>query len=361
MKRLLTTAGVAALVAGTASAGGIERSTQSVAILFEQGRYAELTIGHVSPDVSGTFSGVVGSGDVLGSYTTVSLSYKMPIGERMDFALVLDQPIGADTSYPTGTGYPLAGTTATIDSNAITGMLRYKLENNFSVYGGVRVIRTSGDVNILFPAGFGQYKMSTSTETDVGYLVGVAYERPDIALRVALTYNSAVDHDLTGTEKLGPLPTTISDFTTTIPQSLNLEFQTGIMKDTLLFGSVRWVDWSEFDINPTTYRTYVGEKLVEYAEDSTTWTLGVGRKFSDQWSGSVMASYEDRHGGPSGNLSPVNGSKSIGVGVTYTMANMKISGALHYIDIGDATSKTIGGQFSDNSGIAGGIRIGYYF
>ena len=38
MKRILTTATALAAVATTAQAGGVERSVQSVAILFEQGK-----------------------------------------------------------------------------------------------------------------------------------------------------------------------------------------------------------------------------------------------------------------------------------------------------------------------------------
>jgi len=37
------------------------------------------------------------------------------------------------------------------------------------------------------------------------------------------------------------------------PQSVNLEFQTGIAKVTLLFGSVRWVDWTAFNIFPADF------------------------------------------------------------------------------------------------------------
>ena len=122
MKRFMLAS--TALVAATtlAHAGGVERSTQSVAILFEQGRYAELSFGRFAPDVSGTVGGgAVSSGDMAGDYNSWSLGYKMDIGDRMALAFILDQPIGANVNYPASAApYPLAGSTATLSSSAIT-------------------------------------------------------------------------------------------------------------------------------------------------------------------------------------------------------------------------------------------------
>lgn len=57
MRRVVWAASALALTAGGALAGGIERTNQSVGILFEKGRYAELSFGHFAPDVSGTAFG----------------------------------------------------------------------------------------------------------------------------------------------------------------------------------------------------------------------------------------------------------------------------------------------------------------
>jgi hypothetical protein len=54
--------------------------------------------------------------------------------------------------------------------------------------------------------------------------------------------------------------------------------------------------------------------------------------------------------------------KSIGLAATYTMDNMKISGGVRYVEIGDATTKPpISGNFTGNSGVGVGIKIGYTF
>ena len=39
------------------------------------------------------------------------------------------------------------------------------------------------------------------------------------------------------------------------PQSVQLDFQTGVAPKTLVFGYVRWVDWTEFNVTPAALRT----------------------------------------------------------------------------------------------------------
>ncbi len=361
MKKILAAATAVAAVASGVQAGGVERSTQSVAILFEQGRYAELGFGTFSPDVSGSRAGVA-SGDMSASYETLSLGYKMDLNDRMALAVILDQPIGADVAYPRGP-YLLAGTTADLSSSALTALLRYKLENNFSVYGGLRVQSAEGTVNIIAPAlGLANYGLQTSNETDLGYVLGIAWEKPEIAARVALTYNSAITHDLQSTETgLAPIALA-SSFETEVPQSVNLEFQTGIAEDTLLFGSIRWVDWSVFSIGPEYYTAATGSALVSYAKDRVTYNLGIGRRFNDQWSGAVTVGYEPSDGELTGNLGPTDGMTSFGLAATYTMESVKVTAGVRYVDIGDATTALpVNARFSNNDGVGVGIRVGYTF
>ena len=365
MGRVLTTVSVFALGASSALAGGIERSAQSVAPLFEKGGangdYVELSFGTFSPSVSGTFGGVLQSGDMAGNQFTYSFAYKHALNDQLDLAIIVDQPVGADVDYPAGNApYPFAGSNATVRSTAVTGLMRYKMPSNFSVYGGLRAESVKGDVRIVAPAvspAFTNFQMTADRDYGVGYVIGAAWEKPEIAARVALTYNSAIKHTLdtveTGLAPIG-LP---GQMDVEIPQSVNLEFQTGIAADTLLFGSVRWVDWTAFDITPPN----LGVPIVSYTDDIITYNLGIGRKFNEHWSGAVTLGYEKHNGTPVGNLGPTDGYKSIGIAATYTMDNVKITGGIRYVDIGDAVTSTIGSQFTGNHGIGAGIRIGYSF
>ncbi|MFC2967380.1 hypothetical protein [Acidimangrovimonas pyrenivorans] len=377
MKTVLVSVSALALGAAAAHAGGVERSTQSVGILFEKGTYVEFSLGSVSPHVSGTQATPIyapppapagtiavpagsSTGNMTDSYVTYSLGFKTALSKNVDVALVLDEPIGADVTYPSGTGYAYAGSTGKISSKAVTAMLRYKLPSNVSLYGGIRGETASGSVSIPL---LSNYTMSTNDSTEFGYLVGVAYEKPEIALRVALTYNSEIKHTFDVSENGGPsLP-----FSTTVPQSVNLEFQTGVAPKTLVFGSVRWREWKAFDITPVGYNMATGGSLVSYDNNTITYTLGIGRKFNEHWSGAVQLGYEKSNGGFAGNLGPTDGYTSVGAGVTYTQDKVKVTMGVSYVMIGDAQTEnpslpgTALSNFTNNHATAFGIKVGYNF
>lgn len=360
MQRYLVGAAVLALTAGMAQAGGLDRSGQGIGFMFEEGNVAELTFGSVSPSVSGAL-GPVASGDVSPTYSLFSVAYKQQFTDQFSFGIMMDQPFGADVNYATGTGYPFAGATAAVESNALTAIGRYEINDNFSVHAGLRAVRTKGQVNNLPVPLPGIYNMSTDTQTDFGYLIGVAYEIPDIALRAALTYNSAVTHNLNLTEAISTIGGTaveLTQMTSIMPQSVNLDFQTGIAADTLLMGSIRWVDWGVFDITPPE----LGLALVDYDSSTVSYSLGVGRKFNDMLSGSVSIGYEAPGGEPVGNLGPTDGNSSLGVAIKYSLNdNTSVSAGVRHIWIGDATTSTIGGVFTDNTGWAAGLKLSHSF
>lgn len=347
-----------ALVLGTlsAQAGGIERNVFNPGFLFQSGNWVELSFGVVSPDVSGGI-GPLQSGDMVETYSTFSGAIKQQLTDSFALGLVVDQPTGVDVSYPTGTGYPFAGTTATINTVQVSVLGHYRFSERVSAYGGLRAERAKGDV-VVTP--LGPYRMSTNNDLAYGFVIGAAYEIPEIALRVSLSYVSDVTHDFAATDNLAPTP---ADFSTTVPQSVNLDFQTGIAKDTLLFGSVRWRDWSEFRIVP---RGAV--PLSVDNKDTITYSLGVGRKFSEAFSGSVSVGYEPKVGGVAGNLGPTDGYTSLTLaGVYTTPTGMKITVGGSYGWIGDATTDVNGAApgglttFADNNFTAFGVKVGWNF
>lgn len=322
----------------------------------------QLSFSLVDPTLEGTFSpAAIPSGDMSPSYTSLSFGYKMPVGRNMDFALIYDQSVGADVDYTgAAAGYPFRGTTAELDGYDLTALLRYRFDGGMSLYGGLRMQSITAELDGLpiAAAGFAPYTLDVERTYELGYVAGVAYERPDIALRVALTYHSAIDHDFEATESIGGGPLPGGTFQTTIPQSVNLEFQTGVAPGTLVFGNIRWQDWSEFDITPPGLG---GASLIDYSSDYTTLNLGVGRRFNEKWSGALTLGYEGQTGDVQGNLAPRDGFASIGVAATYTQGNTQITGGVRYIALGDATTQTIGANFADNSAIAAGIQVKYKF
>lgn len=349
------TAGLMALAATPAFAGGIERSNQSMNILFQQGRYLEVGATYGAPKVTGNLNPLLGgtaTGNIARNFLSGSVAYKADVNEKLSYAIIMDQPFGADTLYPVGSA--LGTASGKIKNTTLTAVMRYKFDGGFSAFAGIRSSWTSGVVSLpaLPPAIAAPYRMTAATDQAFGYVVGVAYEKPEIALRVALTYSSKIKHQLDQVVNNAPLPA----FTTNIPQSVNLEFQSGVAANTLVFGSIRWVDWTDFNISPAGF-----PNLVAYQKDSITYTLGVGRKFNDTWSGSVSVAHDTGNGNPTSNLGPIGKRTSLGMGVSYTKDAMTISGGIQYTRIGSATTARFNSTFGDNSAIGAGIRVGFRF
>lgn len=401
MKTFTATCGALAVLAGTTGlvqAGGVDRSGQPIGIIFETGNYVELSYGQINPSVKGTdlaldnpltpinpdYPGGAKTGGVAGKHGLPGLAIKYNFNEKLSGALIYDNAYGADIGYSpatSGGSISLGGTSAVLDSEGITGILRYKFTDNFSAHGGIRASKAGGEVNLAGLA-YGQvngYNVTFDDDWGTGYLAGVAYEKPEIALRIALTYFSKVKHQLDTVETYaanvvnpatgavlvpGGLPLG-STTTVNTPQAVNLDVQSGIAKDTLLFGSVRWVDWSSFDISPQTFSAVTGGGLVSL-EDTTTYTLGVGRKFNENWSGSAFITYEPKGDALVSPLAPTNGYKGIGLAAVYTQDNMKVTFGARYLDLGNALAETgtpdqARADMSGNHAVAVGVKVGFTF
>ena len=360
------------LAAGGAHAGALDRTGQSVDVLFEDGRYVEFSFATVSPDLSGNSADALlpngsGSGDISPSYNQFGAAFKTDLNDKWSVALVYDQPFKADVDYALGTGYFAQGSNAEFRSHAWTGFLKYKVGSGMSVYGGLRFQAVEANAAIEFPVlGLTGYSAFAERDYGIGYVAGVAYERPEIALRVSLTYNSEISHSVNTIETINPIPvalTSETEFET--PQSVNLAFQTGIAPGTLLFGGVRWVDWSDFALTPATYRTATGGSLLSYEDDVYTYTLGIGRRLNETWSVAATLGYEETNGSFFTNLGPSDGQESIGLAAIYTKGNMKITTGVRYVRIGDTVTRagTIApaARFEDNDAVAIGVKVGYNF
>ncbi len=326
-----------------------------------------MSFGAVSPSVSGVAVPALGggiSGDMTDSYLQFSGAYKADINENLSYALIIDQQFGAAVDYATGTGYFAGGSSAELTALAMTGILKYTTDQNISVYGGVRAQSLEAEAVVPFVS---LYSATTSKDWGVGYVVGAAYEKPEIALRVALTYNSDIEHNLATTETSAGLGGPNSSSTTiTTPQSINLDFQTGVAEGTLVFGGVRWVDWSSFDISPADYILLTGgTPLVSYPNDVVTYTLGLGRRLNEMWAVAGSVNYEKHHGDPTGNLGPTDGRLGATLAAVYTKDNMKITAGVSYVDVGNADTIVgavfPGGIFTGNSAIGVGVKVGFSF
>ena len=262
-------------------------------------------------------------------------------------------------------------TNVSISSQNFTGLLGVKLgeKKNIQIYGGPTIQRLEGDVHLrgnAYKTASG-YDANITRDTAYGWMAGIAYLKPEIALKAALTYRSEIDHDVNITENLpalGAAGVGTNEITITTPKSVNLDFQTGINPTTLLTAKARWVPWSDFAIKPKIYGSASGLNLVSYDDDAWTAEVGLGKKLSPQLAISGAVGYDSGAGNPITSLGPVEGNWNVGLGAKYNLTpEWAISGGVKYLMFGDAKAKlpdgSIVGDFQDNDGWVYGVRLSY--
>ncbi len=396
MKRTLLGSAMIAVLGTSVAAGGIERTNQSSSVLFKKGNYVELGFGSVRPNVGGEGKTTGYSYDnVANDFAQKELRAKIDINDRLSFGIIMDQPFGADIEYGGNSATTeLGGTKAFAEVNAQTFLLKYQVNSNASVFGGLRRQTASGDITLdgttyggtlqvlppppagpggVLAAGASGYNIELKDAVGTGYTVGAAYEIPDIALRVALSFNSEITHKMDVEETL-PLDVVVpgvgvvASSTTTqsgsldvkTPKSWNLDVQSGIAKDTLLFGSIRWVEHSVFSV----YADLLDAELVSL-DDTVTYTIGVGRRFSPNFSALAAFSHESAGDEEVSPLAPTNGFNSLTLGGAYTFDNgFEISGGASWRQVGDAKAYARGAtraDFEGNTVFGAGIKLSYSF
>ena len=385
MQKLLASAATLALGTSIAQAGGLDRTYLPVGIIFEEGNYAEFSLSRTDLNLFGDGVGIApvlpaGSAyrDVGAAFTASSFGLKMDVEDNLSFSLVYDQPYGADVAYNApAASTELGGTSAFAETRMLTGLVRYKYDENWSAYGGLRINQAQGDITLngIAYSVLGGYNVALGSDTAVGYVLGAAYEMPEIALRVALTYNSSITHDFATTEDFstaaagGALPATVipSQTEVELPQSVALDFQSGVAPNTLVFGQIRWSEWSAFQLNPQVFTgNFVPTGLISL-DDYVTYTLGVGYRFNEKFSGSITWVHEAEGDPLVSPLAPGNGFDAVSIGGRYTAGNgVEISGGIRYTAIGASTPETgtpdvARASFDNNSAVSLGMKIAYRF
>ena len=175
----------------------------------------------------------------------------------------------------------------------------------------------------------------------LGYVLGLAYSRPEFGTRLALSYTSPIDLTFSGQEGrvLGAAGATpaLSDtrFGVEMPATLSLDFQQGIATNTALFGRIQQSRWGGFEIRPN---LYPAGALVTYGDDVMRYDLGVKHRLSAEWGISALYSQEPQTGGLSSNLAPVDGLRAFTLGAEYTRGNAAIGFALSEVRFDDTTT-----------------------
>lgn len=337
--------------------------------------------------------------EILGALQQVAKAGNTTVAQGLTSLSNTQTALKAAQSY-LGTG----NTEVNVDTQNLSFVFGYQPTENFNLYAGGVYQTVKGNLKLRGQA----YSLFNGYDADIketgggGWLAGAAFQIPDIALKLAATYRSEIDHDvyikeslsLMSFPSLNPVLSTLGvsadqlaaiastgKTKITTPQSVNIDFQTGIMENTVAFLNARWVDWSSFSIQPYQFGKISnaigplvnrpnGFNLVEYSDDQWTITVGVGRKFNEKWAGNVSAGWDSGAGNPVTTLGPTEGYWNVGLGLQYSPTPATfIAGGVKYFGLGDAKAQT-GAQagdssyvasFNNNYALAYGLKLGYKF
>ncbi|WP_201582838.1 outer membrane protein transport protein [Psychrobacter jeotgali] len=285
-------------------------------------------------------------------------------------------------------------TNVEVRSNNLTAILGAKFGPNkeFQIYGGPVAQRIEAKVKLRGLA-YGPatgYTSNINHDQDYGWIAGMSYSKPEIALKAALTYRSEIDHSMNIAETYPLLEqlalaegapaaaakaaaNRTSKMEISTPKSVNFDFQTGINPTTLATAKVRWVPWGDFAITPPLYNEVSkrnpaygpgGLDLVEYSDDQWQVELGLAKRIAPALAVSGTVGWDSGSGDPTTSLGPIDGYYSVGLGAKYNVTeNWAVSAGGKYLWFGDAkgqlpTGKLVG-DFQDNDGYILGAKISY--
>lgn len=446
----LTLALLALPIASLTHAAGIDRSGQDIKGFFNDGTYAEIDYAYLKTDLSGhdhggpfniaKTEGEYIKGNPTGNiskdaYSFMRYGVKTDVNDMISVGLFYDEPYGAEVRYEgesafvSKEGVPTLadsenpnpditnnfinpnvlddsydkGTNVRLHTESWTGLVGFKSPDGFQIYGGPVLQKAEAKVNLRGSA-YGPltgYDANVNHDTAWGWVAGVGYSKPEIALKANLTYRSEIEHKTDLAEyipllendilkgavlnKLGIDPNSdlanaigaraSTEAKVTTPASVNFNFETGLSAKHQLLGTldVRWVPWSDFSIVPPLYNAYskaatkdnIGLPLLDYKDDQWKVDIGLAKRFNEKLAGSVVVGWDSGAGDPVSSLGPVEGYYSIGGGVKYNVTpEWAVSVGGKYLKFGDATGKlpnsSIVSKFEDNDGYILGAKVSYH-
>lgn len=397
----LTCALAALSLTSMAGAAGLDRSGQPSEDFSSSGTIAYVSAYHISPDVTGVEDDGTKIDDFGEEYEGYGYGVKTDINDKFSVGVFYDQPFGAAVLFQGDNSLTnidaaredLKFTSADVSTDNFTGLLGVNLgaKNNLKVYGGPVLQKIEAEVNInsknpLLRSVNG-YKLNIPKNTAYGYMAGIAYVKPEIGLKAAITYRSEIEHDANYAEsmpfinnvplQLGLKATQTLEKELTTPQSVNIDFQTGLNKTTLLTAKARWVPWSDFKITPPLLNengialNKLQDKVVdqvdllEYGKDSYMLEVGLGKRLSPKLAVSGSVGWDSGAGNPVSPLGPTEGYYSVGLGAKYNLTpEIAVSAGAKYLMLGDAdgllaSSGTEIGKFEDNDAYLFGMKLSY--
>jgi hypothetical protein len=382
MTRILTLTALCALAASPTLAGGWETGKLDSSFLYEDGNYVELSYGSLDYAIQGTIQTGT-KAKMAKDQTRKSLSGKFTVGNidvgitSFDSGAIQMQgqasaanrglcanSLSAPGSATTTNCSIVASADVNLDTLAL--LAKYKVNENFSAIAGMRRVNVQAATVQTVKT---DYALDPVNKT--GMIYGAAYEMPDIALKFEVLRSEEIKMGLTGSAN-GLMATAFGDpaFDSSsqmkVPEATTIKFQTGIAEGTLLMASAHKVKWASSQIDVKFAGAASALDVASEFVNTTAYSIGLGRKFAENTSGSLSYSWEKGGGATSGSgFTMSNGSKTLSLGLKHQTDNLTLSGGVSYTKVGDVNVSALGGlvtaAYADNSVTAVGLKASFDF
>lgn len=402
--------------ASSAMAGGFDNSSRGFDIIYGDNNVISTSYGQTAVPMKARIqqeagsSNIVASGEILDDFQRPQLSTRYHVTENVSCALQYEVPFKAGVEYKDDTlayGTTSAPIKTVYDSESITAACGYDLALStgvLKVFGGPKLQKVSGAfTEDLLAEGLGytgaedNLAVELDGGTEAGFIAGVSFSIPEIALRASILYHSQIDYTATGTiNSIIPAQNAAiglnfgTEFETTgkaktfTPQTVELALQSGIAENTLAFVKMRWSEYGKLsdlqvrggnDGIQGTYDTNLpggdggqvtlqelaamdegADSLINpnvgmFSNDTFDYSFGLGRRISDQltlggsFSGSIKLggkSADTPVGADSTSLRlPGDTSHTLSFGGEYSvLPNLKVNGGFGYTFINDYVVQT---------------------
>ena len=325
-----------------AFAGGTEVSRQNNMILFSNDKTVNFSTRTSSFNVTDDLF-ASDNQTVVKKLSIFSAAFKSSYSENISYAFEMYEPMAVTLQYPSGVKAQLRS-----QALSLTGKYNFS-DSGFGIVAGARQLTIKrSTVNI--GAALGNADVVTTPDSGIGYMAGLSYEVPAIALKVLLTQAPGIDIDVPAT--------VVGSGTVSQPTFTTLEFETGIAEDTLLYGSIHQGEHASAQVK------LKGVGAISSFEDGEKYNIGIGRKFNDKLSGSLSYTTEEGTSATGTSLlSPTNGTDTYSLGLNYSTETVDISFGYAMSVYGDkAVTTLIGGNpftgnFKNNDASTVGLRI----
>ena len=353
--RVLTLAALGALAAtSSAQSGGLEANGYNWDMLFDPDTYAAratITNVMINHDVTNPNPLLSPLGPVTVPGTVASSSNRVyyNAGIKGDFGLT---SCLVSAQNPWGSGTDRNPAYAALTEQAVSERIT-SLDTGLTCSYGVAL--ETGEIGVI--AGLSAQSLSyradiptglTSSEpldldgTGLGWRLGLAYEIPEIALRVSAIYNAAIDYDLDGSFVGAPATASV-----TTPQTFEIKAQTGIAPGWLALASVKWVDWSVLQaLNVSTSAPQPFDTITSTLNYRDGWTVtgGVGHTLTDDLTVLGTLTWDRGTSSVDGNGVLENGTQTDRWGVTlggaYSLSEaVELTGGISYSTTADGRNQ----------------------